>query len=76
MTRKLSFVVLFLVSLLVFQGCKKDSGQSIPINFTDKDGNIFIPIDTVTKSFDAYSHSDLTVGRLAGVFNDTIRSSF
>jgi len=76
MIRKLFFVILFFVSLIFFQGCKKDSAQSIPINFTDKDGNIFIPIDTATKSFDAYSHSDLTVGRLAGVFNDTIRSSF
>lgn len=73
---KFSFLFFFLFSLIVFQSCKKDSSETGPISFTDKDGNLFIPIDTATWSFDAYSHSDQSVGRLFGIFNDTIRSSF
>ncbi len=48
----------------------------MPITLTDKSGNIFIQIDTASRSFDAYTATKITTGLLNGVFNDTIKSSF
>ena len=75
--RKISFILFFFLSgLFLIHGCKTDSATIVPITLTDKAGNIFIQIDTTSKSFDAYSPSKITTGQLTGVFNDTVRSSF
>lgn|GEM_PF-2010623 len=67
---------LFITGIFILPGCKKDSINYVPITLTDKSGNIFISIDTASKSFDAYSATKITTGLLNGVFNDTIKSSF
>jgi len=76
MKKLLSFIFLFIFVLSLITGCSKSSKTDVPISFTDKDGNIFIPIDTVTKRFDAYSITKITTGHLKGIFNDTLCSSF
>jgi hypothetical protein len=62
--------------MFILPGCNKDSVTNIPISLTDKSGNVFIQIDTASKSFDAYSNTKITKGQLTGIFNDTIQSSF
>jgi len=58
-------------------GCRKESETlNVPISLTDKDGSVFIQIDTISKSFNAYSLTKITKCHLAGIFNDTIRSAF
>jgi hypothetical protein len=74
--RKVTIITfLFVMGIFLLSGCK-ESSITIPISLTDKAGNIFIQIDTVTKSFDAYSPTKITKGQLKGIFNDTIRSAF
>jgi hypothetical protein len=69
-------MMILIVGLLLISGCNKESKLNVPISFTDKDGNIFILIDTINKSFDAYSSVKITNGHLKGIFSDTIRTSF
>ena len=61
---------------MLITSCSKESSINVPISLTDKSGNVFIPIDTVSKSFEAYSVVKITKGHLKGIFNDTIRSGF
>src|SRR5208337_1552851 len=75
--RKIStFIFLLIIGMFILPGCNKTSNTNIPISLTDKSGNIFILIDTASKSFDAYSISRITKGQLTGVFDDTIQASF
>lgn len=75
--RKIStFILLLIIVMFILPGCNKTSNTNIPISLTDKSGNIFILIDTASKSFDAYSISRITKAQLTGVFNDTIQGSF
>ncbi|MGA3012840.1 MAG: hypothetical protein ABSD71_02270 [Bacteroidales bacterium] len=75
--RKLSIIfLLFLTSILIVPGCKKASINYTPVTLTDKSGNIFIQIDTASKSFDGYTANKLGKGQISGVFNDSVRSSF
>jgi hypothetical protein len=67
---------MLLIGMIFLPGCSKETKTKVPISFTDKDGNIFIRIDTLTKSFDAYGPSKISQGSLKGIFNDTIRGSF
>jgi hypothetical protein len=76
MKTMIMFVLLFFIGMIFLPGCNKETKTYIPISLTDKEGNIFIQIDTVSKSFDAYSSVKIAKGRLKGIFNDTIRSSF
>ena len=69
-------IFLFFTGMIFLTGCKKESKINVPVSLTDKDGNIFIRIDTLKKSFDAYSPTKILKGTLTGIFNDTIRSSF
>jgi hypothetical protein len=62
--------------MILFPGCKKETKISVPISFTDNEGNFLIKIDTVSHSIDAYSTAKISQGHLYGIFNDTIRSSF
>jgi len=71
-----TIVLLFIMGIFILPGCNKDSVINIPISLTDKSGNIFILIDTASKSFNAYSTTKITKGQLKGIFNDTIRGSF
>jgi len=64
------------ILILIIPSCKKEYNINIPISLTDINGNIFIPIDTVTSTFDAYSNIKFLKGKLTGVFNDTIHYSF
>ena len=76
MKTMITFVFLFVIGMIFLPGCTKETKIYVPISFTDKEGNFFIQIDTVSKSFDAYSSVKISQGRLKGIFNDTIRSSF
>ncbi|MCX6244548.1 MAG: hypothetical protein NTU98_07545 [Bacteroidetes bacterium] len=76
MQRKILFLFLFLFALVFFQSCKKATSEAVPISLTDKDGNIFIPVDTALKSFVAYSSGSLSNGTMKGIFSDTLMSSF
>ena len=67
---------LFMVGMIFLPGCKKETKIYVPISLTDKEGNVFIQIDTILNSFDAYSTTRISKGLLKGIFNDTIRSSF
>ena len=67
---------MILIGMIFLPGCSKEAKTKVPISLTDKDGNIFIHIDTLTKSFDAYGPSKISLGSLKGIFNDTIRGSF
>jgi hypothetical protein len=69
-------IFLFLTGMIFLPGCAKETKISVPVSLTDKDGNIFIHIDTLYKSFDAYSPTNILKGSLTGIFSDTIRSSF
>jgi hypothetical protein len=69
-------MILVVTGIIFLPGCGKESKTNVPISLTDKDGNIFIRIDSYSKSFDAYSGTRISSGLLKGVFNDTIRSSF
>ncbi|MGA2822107.1 MAG: hypothetical protein ABSE72_01115 [Bacteroidales bacterium] len=62
--------------MFLLSSCSKESKIYVPISLTDKDGNIFIQIDTVSNSFNAYASTKITQGRLKGIFNDTIQSAF
>jgi hypothetical protein len=64
------------IGMILLPGCNKENKISVPISFTDKEGNIIIKIDTVTHSMDAYSKTKITQGRLKGIFNDTLPTSF
>lgn len=75
-TTLISFIFILILGLTLITGCNKDSKTDVPVSFTDKDGNIFIPIDTINHRFDAYSTSKITSGHLKGIFNDTLWSSF
>ena len=69
-------LILVILGIFILPSCKKETTSiNLPVNLTDKDGNIFIKIDPITKSFDAYSFSKVTKGQLKGIFNDTLRSS-
>jgi len=72
----ISFIIFLGIGMILLPGCNKETKVYIPVSFTDKEGNVFIQIDTISKSFDAYSTTKISQGRLMGVFNDTIRSSF
>ena len=78
MTRKtnLLFLFLFFTGMIFLSGCNKVTKTYIPLSFTDKNGNFIIQIDTVSNSFDAYTPAKISQGRLKGIFNDSIRSSF
>ena len=67
---------LFFTGMLFLASCNKESKIYVPLTFTDKNGNFLIQIDTASNSFDAYSSAKITQGRLKGIFNDSIRSSF
>jgi hypothetical protein len=70
-------IFLSLIGLILITGCKKSTTiMNVPVNFTDGSGNIFIPIDTTTNSFKAYSSTIIKQGHLKAVFNDTIRAAF
>jgi hypothetical protein len=74
-----TMVMLFcivLIGVIFLPGCGKETKTKVPISLTDKDGNIFIRIDTLTKSFDAYAPAKISMGSLKGIFSDTIRGSF
>jgi hypothetical protein len=45
---------LFMVGMIFLPGCKKETKIYVPISLTDKEGNVFIQIDTILNSFDAY----------------------
>jgi hypothetical protein len=75
--RKISIIFsLFLTSIFIVPGCKKASINYTPVTLTDKSGNIFIQIDTASKSFDGYTATKLGKGKIIGVFNDSVKSSF
>jgi hypothetical protein len=75
--RKVIFItVLFVIGMFVLPGCNKESTITVPISLTDNAGHIFIQIDTINNSFDAYSLTRITKGQLKGIFNDTIESAF
>jgi len=76
--KKTFIAIMFLsfLGMIVLPGCSKETKLNVPLSLTDKDGHIFIQIDTVNYRFDAYSATRITTGRLKGVFNDTVRSSF
>jgi hypothetical protein len=75
--RKVTIITfLFVIGIFILPSCNKESVINVPISLTDKAGNIFLQIDTISKSFDAYSETKITKGQLTGVFNDTIQSSF
>jgi hypothetical protein len=76
MQRKIFILFLFLFGLALFQSCKKATSEPVPISLTDKEGNIFIPVDTANKSFVAYSSGNLSSGTMKGIFSDTLMSSF
>jgi len=76
MKTMISFLSLFFIGLILIQGCTKETSIYVPISFTDKEGNIFIKIDTITKNIDAYSKTKVSTGLLKGIFNDTLRSCF
>jgi hypothetical protein len=67
---------LFFTGMIFLSSCSKESKTYVPLSFTDKDGKIFIQIDTVSNRFDAYTSTKITKGLLKGIFNDSIRSSF
>ena len=71
-----SYLFLFITGLIILAGCSKGTTNYVPISLTNKDGSIFIQIDTISKSFTAYSTTKITKGVLKGIFNDTIQSSF
>jgi hypothetical protein len=64
--------------MILIESCNKsDSTNDAPVSLTDKNGNIFIPIDTATLSFTAYSPlTKINTGHLKGIFNDTVKSAF
>jgi len=70
------FLLFIFIGLIFIPGCSKETKVYVPVSFTDKEGNVIIQIDTISKSFDAYSTTKISQGRLTGIFNDTIRSSF
>jgi hypothetical protein len=75
--KTLSKIMFFcILGIFILSGCKKESTINVPISFTNKQGDIFIQIDTLSKSFFAYSQAKVTKGQIKGIFNDTIRSSF
>jgi hypothetical protein len=76
MKRMISLMTLFFIGLILLQGCTKETSIYVPISFTDKEGYIFIKIDTITKNIDAYSKTKVSTGLLKGIFNDTVRSCF
>ena len=67
---------LSLTGMIVLQSCSKESSQNVPLSLTNKEGGIFIQIDTSCYRFDAYSSSRITTGHLKGIFNDTVKASF
>ena len=67
---------IFIIGMMILPSCKKDSTINVPISLTNKEGGIFIQIDTASKSFYAYSRGKISKGVLKGIFNDTIMSSF
>jgi hypothetical protein len=72
----LLFMLLFFTGMIFLSSCSKESKIYVPLSFTDKDGKIFIQIDTVSNSFNAYMSTKITQGRLKGIFNDSIQSAF
>ncbi len=72
----LLFIFLFFPGMIFLSSCSKESKIYVPLSFTDKDGKFIIQIDTAFNSFDAYLSIKLTQGRVKGIFNDSIRSSF
>lgn len=72
----ITLTCMFFIGMILLPGCSKETDIYVPISFTDKDGNIFIKIDTISKNFDAYSKTKVSQGLLKGVFNDTVRSAF
>jgi hypothetical protein len=76
MKTMVTIMFLCIAGMIYLPGCTKDSTVNVPISFTDKEGDIFISIDTISKSFTAYSNARVTKGVLKGIFNDTIKSSF
>ena len=72
----LFLVFLFFTGMIFLSSCNKESNIYVPLSFTDKDGNFIIQIDTAHNRFDAYTSAKITQGRLKGIFNDSIRSSF
>ena len=70
------FMFFFVVGMIFLPGCTKETQNYVPISFTDKDGTVFIKIDTVSNTFDAYLKTKISHGRLKGIFNDSIRSAF
>jgi hypothetical protein len=72
----LLFMFLFFTGMILLSSCNKESNIYVPLSFTDKDGNFLLQIDTAYNSFDAYTSAKITQGRLKGIFNDSIRSSF
>jgi len=70
-------MIFVILGIFILPGCEKEiTVLDVPVSLTAKNGSVFIPIDTVSKSFDAYSPVIITQGHLTGVFSDTIRSSF
>jgi hypothetical protein len=67
---------IFIIGMMILPSCKKDSTINVPLSLTNKEGGIFIQIDTASKSFYAYSRGKISKGVLKGIFNDTIMSSF
>ena len=57
------FICVMFIGMILLPGCNKENKISVPISFTDKEGNIIIKIDTVTHSMDAYSKTKITQGR-------------
>ncbi len=70
------FISVIFIGMIFLTGCGKETKTSVPISFTDKEGNILIKIDTIAHSMDAYSKAKISKGHLRGIFNDTIRSVF
>ena len=70
------FICVVFIGVILLPGCNKETKVSVPISFTDKEGNILIKIDTITHSMDAYSKARISQGQLRGIFTDTVPSSF
>jgi hypothetical protein len=71
-----SLMFLCFIGTIILSGCGKEYTEYVPVSFTDKEGNIFIGIDTSNFHIDAYSKTTISQGRLRGIFSDTIRSPF
>jgi hypothetical protein len=72
----MSFMIILVSGMIFLPGCAKETQNYVPISFTDKDGTIFIKIDTLSNSFVAYSKTKISNGLLKGIFNDSIRPAF